>query len=82
MSWLVGERDVGFALAFMDDVKDRLASSVQLTTGGRSSYLNTMAADVTDTLWSIDGLVAALQKASVTDFDYRLFTCNGTILHP
>jgi len=40
ISWLVGGRDGEYALAFMDDVKDRLATRVQLTTDGHRAYLN------------------------------------------
>lgn len=40
ISWLVGGRDGEYALAFMDDVKDRLANRVQLTTDCHRAYLN------------------------------------------
>ncbi|WP_048647017.1 DDE-type integrase/transposase/recombinase [Nitratireductor soli] len=40
ISWLVGRRDGEYVLAFMDDVKDRLANRVQLTTDGHKAYLN------------------------------------------
>ncbi|MBZ9706130.1 IS1 family transposase [Mesorhizobium sp. ESP7-2] len=40
ISWLVGGRDGEYALAFMDDVKERLANRVQLTTDGHKAYLN------------------------------------------
>ncbi|MEI9412012.1 IS1 family transposase [Mesorhizobium salmacidum] len=40
ISWLVGGRDGEYALAFMDDVKDRLANRAQLTTDGHRAYLN------------------------------------------
>lgn len=50
VSWLVGGRDGEYALAFMDDVKDRLANRVQLTTDGHKAYLNaveeTFGADI------------------------------------
>lgn len=39
VSWLVGGRDGEYALAFMDDVKDRLANRLQLTTDGHKAYL-------------------------------------------
>ena len=39
ISWLVGGRDSGYALAFMDDLRDRLANRVQLTTDGHKAYL-------------------------------------------
>jgi IS1 family transposase len=40
ISWLVGGRDGEYALAFMDDLKSRLANRVQLTTDGHKAYLN------------------------------------------
>lgn len=42
ISYLVGGRDSGYALEFMDDVKSRLANRVQLTTDGHKAYLEAM----------------------------------------
>ena len=39
ISYLVGGRDSGYALEFLDDVKSRLANRVQLTTDGHKAYL-------------------------------------------
>src|SRR3990170_4178670 len=39
VSWLVGGRDSGWALDFMDDVASRLQYRVQLTTDGLKAYL-------------------------------------------
>ena len=39
VSFLVGGRDSGYALEFLDDVKRRLANRVQLTTDGHRAYL-------------------------------------------
>ena len=39
VSWLVGGRDSGWALDFMDDVAARLQYRVQLTTDGHKAYL-------------------------------------------
>src|ERR1700730_6519043 len=39
ISWAVGGRTAGYALALMDDVRERLANRVQLTTDGHSAYL-------------------------------------------
>lgn len=39
ISYLVGGRDSGYALEFMDDVRSRLANRVQLTTDGHKAYL-------------------------------------------
>jgi IS1 family transposase len=39
VSWLVGGRDGEYAMAFMDDLRSRLANRVQLTTYGHKAYL-------------------------------------------
>ena len=39
VSWLVGGRDGEYALAFMDDLRSRLANRVQLTSDGHKAYL-------------------------------------------
>lgn len=39
ITWLVGGRDSDYAIAFMDDLKDRLANRVQLTSDGHRAYL-------------------------------------------
>src|ERR1700676_861975 len=38
-SWLVGGRDSRYAMAFMDDLRSRLANRVQLTSDGLRAYL-------------------------------------------
>ncbi len=38
-SWLVGLREVDFAHAFINDLKDRLANRVQITSDGNMAYL-------------------------------------------
>ncbi|MYB48787.1 MAG: IS1 family transposase [Dehalococcoidia bacterium] len=40
VSWLVGGRDSGYALEFMDDLQARLANRVQLTSDGHTAYLS------------------------------------------
>src|SRR4029077_13505216 len=40
VSYLVGGRDGDHALALMDDLRQRLANRVQLTTDGHRAYLN------------------------------------------
>jgi IS1 family transposase len=40
ITWLVGGRDSEYARAFMDDLKDRLANRVQLTSDGHKAYLD------------------------------------------
>jgi len=39
ISWLVGGRDGEYAMAFMDDLRSRLANRVQLTSDGHKAYL-------------------------------------------
>ncbi len=39
LSYFVGGRDSGYAMAFMDDLRGRLANRVQLTTDGHKAYL-------------------------------------------
>jgi hypothetical protein len=39
MSWLVGGRDGGWAMAFIDDLSRRLANRVQFTSDGHKAYL-------------------------------------------
>jgi len=40
VSYLVGGRDADYALAFIDDLRSRLANRVQLTTDGHRAYLD------------------------------------------
>ena len=39
ITWLVGGRDGEYAMAFMDDLRSRLANRVQLTSDGHKAYL-------------------------------------------
>lgn len=39
ISWLVGGRDGDYAHAFMEDLRDRLANRVQLTSDGHNAYM-------------------------------------------
>jgi transposase-like protein len=39
LSYQVGGRDAEYALMLMDDLRDRLANRVQLTTDGHKAYL-------------------------------------------
>lgn len=43
VSWMVGQRDAGFATEFVSDVKKRLAGRIQLTTKGHKMYLAAVA---------------------------------------
>lgn len=57
VAYLVGGRDAGYAQAFMDDVADRLATRVQLTTDGLKAYL-----DAVDGAFGLDVDYAQLVK--------------------
>jgi IS1 family transposase len=39
LSWAVGGRDAGYALALMDDLRSRVTTRIQLTTDGHRAYL-------------------------------------------
>jgi hypothetical protein len=54
VSWLVGGRDSGYAIEFMDDLRGRLANRVQLTTDGHRAYL-----EAGRRVWRRRGLCAA-----------------------
>ena len=57
VSWLVGGRDSGYAIEFMDDLRSRLANRVQLTTDGHRAYL-----EAVDGAFGGDVDYAVLQK--------------------
>lgn len=62
VSWHVGDRGLDTGIAFMSDLKARLANKVQLTTDGHRAYLKA----VSET--NIDADYAMLQKIFVTDY--------------
>lgn len=49
LSYMVGDRDAETAMFFIDDLKDRLANRVQLTTDGHKVYLDAVAASFAET---------------------------------
>ena len=57
ISTLVGQRNVDYALMFVDDLRSRLAHRVQITSDGLAIYLPVM-----DTVFGIDADYAMLQK--------------------
>lgn len=57
VSYLIGGRDGEYAIAFMDDLRGRLANRVQLTTDGHRAYLNAV-----DEAFGIDVDYAQLVK--------------------
>jgi IS1 family transposase len=62
MSWLVGGRDSGYAIAFMDDLALRLAHRVQLTSDGHKAYL-----EAVEGAFGADINYATLEKIYKTD---------------
>jgi len=57
VSYLIGGRDSEYALAFMDNLRERLANRVQLTTDGHKAYLRAV-----DEAFGIDVDYAMLVK--------------------
>src|ERR1700691_3085600 len=57
VSWLVADRTTDSAMTFMDDLKERLANRVQLTSDGHRPYLTAV-----DTVFGDDVDYAMLQK--------------------
>jgi len=76
VSYLVGGRDSEYAGAFMQDVAERLANRVQLTTDGHGAYLRAV-----DEAFGIDVDYAQLVKlygeAPKTEARYSPATCVG-----
>jgi hypothetical protein len=75
--WLVGPRDCEYALAFIDDLRQRLAKRVQLTSDGLKAYL-----DAVEEAFGDDVDFAALQKlygtAPEAQTRYSPAKCIGT----
>jgi IS1 family transposase len=76
VSYLVGGRDSEYAMAFMDDLRSRLATRVQLTTDGHRAYLQAV-----DDAFGIDVDYAQLVKlygeAPKTEARYSPAVCIG-----
>ncbi len=77
MSWLVGDRDAGTATDFIADVKDRLASRVQLTTDGLKAYL-TAVEDAFGADIDYAQLVKLYGEAPEAEKRYSPPVCTGT----
>jgi IS1 family transposase len=80
VSWHVGDRSQHTGIAFMGDLKARLANRVQLTTDGHKAYLKAVA--VVD----FDADYAMLNKIFATDYAgagrYNPPKCIGAIKNP
>jgi IS1 family transposase len=81
ITWLVGGRDSEYAIAFMDDLRDRLANRVQLTSDGHKAYLEAVegafGADV-DYAMLVKVYGAAPEGAQVR---YSPAECIGAVKH-
>jgi hypothetical protein len=77
VSYLIGGRDGEYAMAFMDDLRSRLANRVQLTTDGHKAYLSAV-----DEAFGIDVDYAMLVKlygeGPKTEARYSPAECVGT----
>lgn len=78
MSWLVADRSTDAAVTFIDDLKERLANCVQLTSDGHRPYL-----EAVDTLFGNEIDYAMLQKIYTADFEgekrYSPAKCIGAV---
>jgi IS1 family transposase len=63
VSWLVADRSTDSAMTFVDDLKERLANRVQLTSDGHKPYLEAI-----DSVFGSDVDYAMLQKIYTADF--------------
>lgn len=63
LSYLVGDRDAEYALAFMDDVRSRPVNRVQLTTEA-VKMSPAMAAGVSTHIWEMADIVAPIDAAA------------------
>jgi len=71
VSWLVGGRDSGYAYEFMQDVAERLANRVQMTTDGHRAFARVhqtlrvtpaMEAGIADHVWKIEEITSLLDS--------------------
>jgi IS1 family transposase len=81
VSWMVGGRDGDWAMAFMNDVRSRLANRVQLTTDGHRAYLDAVE-------WAFAGdvdyaqLVKTYGESPEGETRYSPAVCTGCEKHP
>src|SRR5579863_6184712 len=78
VSWLVADRTTDSAVTFIDDLKERLANRVQLTSDGHRPYL-----EAVDTVFGNEIDYAMLQKIYTADFEgekrYSPAKCIGAV---
>lgn len=80
ISWLVGGRDADYAYAFIQDVYDRLAGRIQLTSDGHGAYLNAVR-DVFGLDVDYAMLVKTYGEAADAEKRYSPPVCNGAKAH-
>jgi hypothetical protein len=76
VSYLVGNRDSEYAMAFMDDLRSRLASRVQRTTDGHKAYLQAVEDAFGDDV-DYSMLVKLYGEAPKTEARYSPAVCIG-----
>ncbi len=77
VSWLVGGRDGEYAIAFMDDLRSRLANRVQLTADGHKAYLEAVEGAFGDHV-DYAQLIKLYGEAPNAEKRYSPPTCIGT----
>lgn len=77
VSYLIGGRDGEYAMAFMDDLRARLANRVQLTTDGHKAYLNAVETAFGDDI-DYAMLVKIYGEGPKTEARYSPAECIGT----
>ena len=78
ISYMVGQRDAECASIFMDDLKTRLASKVQLTTDGNTAYLDAVAGAFGEQI-DYAMLVKLYGEAQEESRRYSVSKCMGTV---
>jgi IS1 family transposase len=76
VSYLVGGRDSGYTMAFMDDLRGRLSNRVQLTTDGHKAYLNAVEEAFGDDV-DYGMLVKMYGESPKTEARYSPAVCTG-----
>ena len=81
ISYLVGQRDGECASIFMDDLKERLANQVQLTTDGHSVYVDAVSGAFGDKI-DYAMLVKLYGDTNEKGRRYNISECTGTVKKP
>ena len=78
VSWLVGPRDAGSAYTFVNDLADRLATRVQLTSDGLRLYVDAVE-DAFGANVDYSQLIKLYGAPTETETRYSPATCHGVI---